>query len=363
VTTLRFPTTIEAITPAWLTAALRQSGHLDDCAVTHMRVVPLGEGAAILSRLARLNVTYDPPGTGPPTFIMKVPTAKPDNRRIARVARAYYSEVSFYRELAARSPLRVPRWYAAELDESSGDFVLLLEDLGMGRTADPLTGCTPADAETVIDALSRLHAAWWNHPTLPALTSFRSAADPSVIRSIATYFRETWPRFLERFGDSTPARALATIRTLAERMDVVVARTGGPPQTICHGDVRLDNLFFDLPDSPIAAVDWQYCRRAVGPFDLADFLVYNLDVATRRAHEHDLLRRYYEGLRAGGVGGFGFDECLEDYRWAVLYWNQRAITTSIADPGNARGEALFASFRERCFAANLDWDTGALLAR
>jgi hypothetical protein len=32
-----------------------------------------------------------------------------------------------------------------------------------------------------------------------------------------------------------------------------------------------------------------------------------------------------------------------------------------ADPGNARGESLFASFRERCFAANLDWDTGVLL--
>jgi aminoglycoside/choline kinase family phosphotransferase len=355
------PTTITAITPGWLAAALRRDGCLGDAVVTRIGAVPLGEGSAILSNLARLALTYEPPDAGPRTLIAKVPTDKPANRHVARGALTYQTEVNFYRQLADRSPLRVPHCYAAELDETSGDFVLLLEDLDPARTVDPLTGCTPAEAETVIVALSRLHAAWWNHPELAGLTGFRSAADPQVMQSIGTYFRETWPRFRERFGDSTPAPALATMAALSEQMAAVVGRTGGPPQTICHGDVRVDNIFFDLPDSPIAVVDWQYCRRASGLFDVADFLVYNLDVATRRSHEHELLRRYHQGLREGGVADFSFERCLEDFRWAVLYWNQRAIITSVADPGNARGAALFASFRERCIAANQDWDTGALL--
>jgi hypothetical protein len=361
VTASLFPTTVPAITPAWLTDVLRQGGYLAAGVVTQAAATPFGAGEAVLSSLARLTLTYNPPDAGPRTLIAKVPTANPDNLRFARGTRAYACEVNFYRELAARSPLRVPQCYAAALDQLSGDFVLLLEDLGTARAVDPLVGCTPADAETVVVALSRLHAAWWNHPSLAALTWLGAYSDPRVVQGNAAAFGATWPRFLARFADGSPAPALAIGTALTERMGDVVMRLGGPPHTLCHGDPLLDNLLFDLPDSALAVVDWQFCCRAGGVFDLADFLTYSLDSATRRVHERALLRRYHQVLGDGGVTDYAFDRCLEDYRWAVLYCYRRAAATARVDPGDARGEALFASFRERCFAANLDWETGALL--
>lgn len=111
----------------------------------------------------------------------------------------------------------------------------------------------------------------------------------------------------------------------------------------------------------MAAVDWQLCCRSGGLFDVAYFLVYSLDVATRRQHEQELLRRYYEVLREGGVTGYDFAHCRDDYRWAVLYCFHYVVMVAVADPGNAQGEALFATMQERGLAANLDWDTGALL--
>jgi hypothetical protein len=330
--------------------------------VSRVAAVTIGEGFGIISHLARLTLTYDGSGgTGPATLVAKVPTASPANRRIADALGAYPREVAFYREMAAHSPLPAPTCYYAALDQETGDSILLLEDLSAARTVDPVAGCAPADAATTMLALSRLHAAWWDSARLNDFPWVRAFGDPRVAQSRAMFFQDAWPRFLERHGDSIPAAAHAAGAALAGRMEDVVVRVGGRPQTICHGDFRLDNLFFDLPDHPITAIDWQLCSRASGLVDVAAFLIYDLDVATRRTHERELLRRYHEALCVGGVTGYSFEHCLEDYRWALLYWYIRPVSAAVADPGTARGEALFTSFPERYFAATADWDTGALL--
>ena len=54
--------------------------------------------------------------------------------------------------------------------------------------------------------------------------------------------------------------------------------------------------------------------------DVAFFLATNLEPSVRRAHEHELLRAYYEKLLAGGVSEaqYSWEQCWADYRWATL---------------------------------------------
>ena len=59
----------------------------------------------------------------------------------------------------AAAPLldvRVPRTYAAEVDESGGEFVLLFEDLGPCRQGNQLDSCSLADARHAIRPRHRL---------------------------------------------------------------------------------------------------------------------------------------------------------------------------------------------------------------
>ncbi len=54
-------------------------------------------------------------------------------REVAREHDSYQNEVRFYGELCGKRALPVPRACAAEVDEASGEFILLLEDLSGAR--------------------------------------------------------------------------------------------------------------------------------------------------------------------------------------------------------------------------------------
>ena len=52
-----------------------------------------------------------------------------------------------------------------------------------------------------------------------------------------------------------------------------------PPLTLCHGDVHLDNLFFDDTfKSGVKVIDFGNMIFSQGGFDVAFFLATNLDV-------------------------------------------------------------------------------------
>ena len=66
---LAIPDGPEAMTPAWLTAALRQSGVLTDAVVTAVTWQPLS-AQGWTTRMARLAVTYDAPSVGLPVTLV-----------------------------------------------------------------------------------------------------------------------------------------------------------------------------------------------------------------------------------------------------------------------------------------------------
>jgi aminoglycoside phosphotransferase (APT) family kinase protein len=107
----------------------------------------------------------------------------------------------------------------------------------------------------------------------------------------------------------------------------------------------------------ISVVDWQGARLAPPLLDAAVFLGSCMTTEQRRAHEHDLLRAHLDGLRAGGISRFSFDDCLESYRrcspWAFL----GAILVSISIAQTARGDAMWARMVRGC--ADVVLDTGA----
>ena len=105
-----FPAYPDAVTAEWLTERLRDGGVLDSGQVTEIRWQPIGTGQ--VGDSVRVTLEYDG-GQGPATLAGKFPAADATSRGTAAAFGLYAKEVGFYRDLAPRLPVRVPRTYAA----------------------------------------------------------------------------------------------------------------------------------------------------------------------------------------------------------------------------------------------------------
>jgi aminoglycoside phosphotransferase (APT) family kinase protein len=381
------PATIPAeplgITPAWLTHILRDTGAIQYAVVTHVNARVIGVEQGFTGVVARLHVNYDAPEPdAPATLIAKFPLAQrasdssysaaqaADPAQTRRFQERCAREKAFYRLLAADVGLFAvaPRCYAALVDLDAGRLLLLLEDLAGGEAGDALSGCTLGQARAVIDAIATVHARWWQRPELSESGWLpRWASDPSA--SAARYRAQLGP-VLERYGARIPPAVRDLALTLAggNRYAAVLEGLNGPPTTLIHADLHLDNVLFAAGATPGARIiDWQSVARGVGALDFALFVTGALSVADRRASEAELLDDYRQLLHDAGVTGYSAARLLDDYRLTLLWqlagnigWLARVDMATLAGRERALVEAIFEP--GRLFAA-LEDHHDALLAR
>ncbi|OBI72795.1 oxidoreductase family protein [Mycobacterium sp. E740] len=312
----RIPVDPHTITPDWLSEILEAD-------VRACKLEQIGIGVGLLGRLYRVHLVG---GAGmPATVIVKIPTLDLTARtKLCEDLEMYLREVRFYQEIGLANPLPPARQYFAAFDETTHDFVLVLEDLDRLRLADQLVGCSAADAATVVDAIAAHHAFWWENDRLASLPWLVAYTHPPFVAAVTENYRAAWPKFLDRVGCDLPPE----IREYGERFQHTLPwfleQITRPPQTFLHGDLRLDQLFFGVraDDPPLTALDWQLSARGRGAYDLAYFLSQSLTTETRRACEEALLERYAARLAQHGIT-YPREQLRQDYRlttaWCFIY--------------------------------------------
>ena len=352
---VQFPATPTDITPECLTAVLRNSGAIESSAISsvHVNVVAAGRGFAAQS--AHLMVAYDRSEPDAPSA-MFVKLSSPDAkvRERLRTIGLYETETGFYRDLGRDCPVRVPRVYTSLYEPSTGESLLLLEDIGHMRFGDNLAGSTLDEARVAIGRMARIQAHYWNHPRLQQCGWLRSAANDRQIMPML--YRSLLPVFEQRWGETAPKAVLDAARVLGERIEPWIESHLTGPRTLAHGDYRPDNFAFDTAGE-IVVFDWQTARYDPGSRDLAYFLAFALPVETRRAHEGSLLELYYHTLLEHGVCDYGFDEVRANYRRSVGSAVVRMVTAgALLDFSSERGRQLAVALMERIGAAVEDHD-------
>lgn len=368
VDTGRLPADAASLDPEWLTQALRGSGALPrESFVAACSAQQLGAGAGLIGLVGRVHLTYGGAPTDAPTrMICKFPSPVAANRAVADAFDMYGREVRFYQSLARTTSIGHPRCYLAVSASKTTDFVLLLEDLGERRIGDQILGSNLKDAETVVDAMATFHAENWNRTEEPRFVGVTSHANELQIEGMTAGFAQGWPRFSSEFSAVIPPAVKRWGHRVGPSTRIILQALCGGPQTICHADFRLENMFFAAtPQQPdFAIVDWQSITKSSGAQDLAYFLTQSVQLEVRRRHERDLLSRYLEGLRAGGVRDYAAADLLLDYRRAALYLLDYAVViASTLDLANERGAAIARALSTRACAALDDLDCGALLPR
>jgi hypothetical protein len=345
----------------WFTEVLQHTGVLGHAVVTQVGRQRIGTGQ--IGQNVAFSLTYDRPAPeAPPSVVGKFPSPEPHGRAAAKTFRLYEREVRFYQEIAETVDIRVPVCYLADIDLDTGDFVLLFEDLRPAVQGDQLGGCSLDEAMLAIDELAALHAPRWGDPTLANiewLGQYDTVEPNDMIRSV---YQGLWPAFVAQYGSSLTSDALALGELFGASMNGW-RRSWTRPYCVTHGDYRLDNMLFGTEQGgyPLATVDWQTVGHGPGIQDAAYFIGNSLRLSDRRAHEMDLLKRYYDSLVAQGVGSYEWRHCLADYKRATLAGVLMTVIASQVVASDDRGVAMFAAMAERHFAHAIDHHAGDTL--
>ncbi|MFI6095018.1 oxidoreductase family protein [Lentzea sp. NPDC051213] len=336
-----FPVLIDEVTPAWLSRALGRT-------VKSFTAQPVGTGQiGTCYRLALHGI-----GT-PNRVIIKLPAADPATR--ALLAGTYRVEVCFYRDIANTVNVRAPACYHHD-SADDGDFVLLLEDLAPSRQGDQLIGCSIAQAHDAVVNLAGLHGPRWCDPTLLRVEGLglNGLADAAAL---AEFYGPANEVFLDRVGGLL---APADRDTLREIPGVLEKWALGRAErfALVHGDYRVDNLLFSPNDgAAVHAVDWQTLSLALPARDLAYFVATSLEPAARRNNEQDLVGTYHRALGPDVTAGFTYEQCWDDYRFAMLQGPLISVFGLAYGKRTDRGDRMFAVMATRACAAIRDLDS------
>ncbi len=245
--------TVEGLGAA-LDGALPGSAH-----VVGIDILPLGEAQGHASRVDRIHVTYDPPGAGPSSVIVKrsldVPAAE------AGYGQPFARAASVHEIFAVDAPpVRTARCYHAEVADDGYRGALVLEDLGAWEAVDGRAGLTDQWMALGLRTCARLHAWGWNiaRPRLARLP----AADYPTDSAFAAHWTEIRPYL----ATSEPALAAAGDAFVAA-LPTVLTWARERPHTLVHGDYYADNLRF-LGDE-VAVLDWGLAFTGFGAYDAA----------------------------------------------------------------------------------------------
>jgi hypothetical protein len=351
---VRCPRALTDIDAVWLTEALQQ--RYSGVEVLTTDVVDITQGT---STRMRLHATYADNGAATPPEALFVKSAfENDFRDMMTSAGIYEAEVRAFSELLPRVQARTPALYASAVDETDGQFLLIIEDLvDSGISWHPPGGpISVNDASKVLEGMATWHAPFWDDPALDGHKWLPTPQESSAEDTTKSFVQFGIQILKENWAGTIPA-AVRDTDDLESAFYAMMASSSATPRTLLHGDPHLGNL--GLINGEPVFLDWQVIRRGNAALDLSYFLTMSLDIDDRRGHEQDLLREYLERRTFLGGGNQSFDALWASYRAQGLY----GLLVWAATPEFMQPSTVSVPYVTRALVALDDLDTlGAIRA-
>ncbi|WP_067672670.1 phosphotransferase [Nocardia miyunensis] len=329
--TAAVPETLDqALSPEWLTAALRP--RFPGVEVTAVRPGPVVDRVSTNACFTIECESGVPEGLSPHLCV------KGYFNDIGRVSRQIGEpKAYFYRDMAADTGVRTLRSVYADISADTRHGVIITEDVlaGGGTFLDATSTYTPEQAARSLAQFARLHARTWGRTqrSEPSWLAPR-LAHLFAVRGLA----EITYNYEGPIGAGVPDE-IRSAQTLFDQFRQLVAiETASPaPQCVIHGDAHVGNLYLDSDGRP-SLVDWQLVQRGRWYLDVGYHIASTLTVEDRRRSERDLLRHYLDTLAEYGAPAPSWDEAwhaisrgilLGLYLWSITIQVDPSLTTEL----------------------------------
>lgn len=345
------PPSANEITPQWLTTQLQAAGHVE-VEVVDVNASRIGTGQVGICLLLELTLAGAVAGA-PTSLVAKLPSDDELSRTSAVAMGIYEREVMFYRDLAPRLSIALPKIFYSEIAANGSDFLILMENLAPCVPGDQLIGCSPEVARAAVLELVGLQAPTWNDQ---ALAGALAEPEDGFFSDMHALYNQMLPDFVKRFGPRLAKDELGIIEALGAHRNAPLFQEIGTPFCLEHRDYRLDNLMIDEQQSPprVVVVDWQGLRIGRPLNDVALCLAGGLQPAERLAVEEEVLKEYHQGLQVAGVQDFSWDDCWHEYRRASFAGFGLTIISSMVVVQTERGDDMFTAMAQRYSRHALD---------
>ncbi len=335
----------DEIEPEWLSQVLSANGY-SGAVVAQVSSHRIGTGQA--AACSRLHMTYvDGKQAGAPaTLVAKFPSEDETSRKSCMAMGLYQREVDFYRDVAPRLTLNLPRTYFLEVSDSGEFFLILMEDLSPAEQGDQLAGCSPTVAREAVLQLVGLQAPVWCDAALGARFMDKPGSFFADMRKV---YNDALPGFLDRLAHRLDPEEVAIIADLGKSTRAPLYLPVGSPFCLEHRDFRPDNVMSDMSRSEpkIITVDWQGMRTGRPLNDVCIFLGAGVEPEVRREIEGDLIREYHSALVAAGVRDFSWEQCWLEYRRAAYAGFALTVISTVSVVQTDRGDAMFTAMARR----------------
>ncbi len=307
-------TSIDQITPDWLTSALARSGALTRGAVS---AIEIGTDNGNWSSNARLSVRYTPNSSGRlprRLFLKMVDTDLGDGEFFGD------SEVTYYtRDYVNLKNTPLLRCYDAGYSPELNRYHILLDDVTETHINADEVEPTLDYGLALAEGLAVLHAHWWGEQRLAeAGAPLHSANHIQNFVDIAAAGVEP---ILGRYADELKPHWPGAIHELfTHHPQAMIQRSHDLNGfTLIHGDVGCQNVLVSRQGvRPVYIIDRQPFNWSLttwlGVYDLAYAIVLDWDVEMRRRCEIPMLKRYHESLIQNGVLDYSWQQLYDDYR-------------------------------------------------
>ncbi len=307
--------TFDELTADWLTDTLREKGLLAQGQVTRIETARTTHQAS-LNYFLNVEYSADASPTAPRTLFLKL--SRPE--RLPLTA----SEVEYYTKIVAQTPLKItPLCYSAEFDSQQGAYHILLEDVSATHTGLSLSyPPTPAHALQMAKTLARLHAHWWEKPTLNTVSDLPSEA---VINRYVNFCLAGLSPLFDFLGDRLTHQQRNLIETLVNQLPRwMIARTQQNPNhlTLIHGDCHNANWLLPKTGGEPFLIDRQPFDWSLtcwlGASDLSYMMVHWWYPSYRQRVEESVLQTYHRELVEQGVSNYEWSQLWDDYRLCAI---------------------------------------------
>ena len=308
------PSTLDDITPDWLSGVLSASGAMPDGSVSEVAL-------KAEPRLDELRVGIVAEYDGPvPLTLPRFYTLRCSLLRPALLQADWMrEETNFCRLVAPRIHTAlanppVPMVYGSGYERQSGRGFILNQDVTHTHTT--LSGPLPptlAFMRQAVDALAAFHAYWWDHQDLGEL------CEPPNSREEESYTGQLvnlMPEFLDAIAEVTPISFRHLLmQAIEDRIALIPRILSGSNWSVRNSAPLASRFAYPLNDQThgMLLTYWAYWTVSAPAHDLCCLIGCSLPAEQRRRQETYLVRRYWQGLIAGGVKGYSWRQCWFDY--------------------------------------------------